>query len=278
MSKAEPLGGPAGAEDKGKVTTGSEDKIRKDLVQVFFGLVLTQIAVYTSTLVDIWDGGTAQYWAAWLHMILAFFLTTTSWFGWQLSVRNTRQNDEASIFQGGFFLSLLDILLVGLYFLLIHKVEMSGVAAFPPPPETPSKVTTPNARPEIWIIGLIYLIYLLWDIADRIVSKKDYGPWPSCTCVVLVALALWPAYRSKEVGPYVVICLDAYLLAIVILFRAFKRLQKWKAHQRRDKSPNRSRLAPMSIRGFVYGLSFFAAAAYLMTLGFLYGWWGPTNP
>ncbi len=275
MSTADAAPANGGQVDKGKVTTGSEDKIRKDLVQVFFGLVLTQIAVYASTLVDIWDGGTAQYWAAWFHIILAFFLTTTSWFGWQLSVKNTKQNDEASIFQGGYILSLLDILLVGLYFLLVHQVEMSGVAAFPPLPNAPSSVTAANARPEIWIIGLVYLIYFVWDIIDRVVSKKDYGPWPSATCVILVAFALWPAYRSKEVGAYVVIFLDVYLIAIVILFRAFKRLQKWKAHQRRDKKPDNLKLAPKSVRSFIIVLCVVAAVSYLITLGFLYGWWGP---
>lgn len=206
--------------------------------------------------------------------MLAFFLTTTSWFGWQLSVKNTRQNDEASIFQGGFVLSLLDILLVALYFLLVHQVEMSGVAAFPPPPESPSKLTPPNARPEIWIIGLVYLIYFVWDHIDRVVSKKDYGAWPSLTCMVLAGLALWPAYRQVA-GAYVVISIDVYLLAIVILFRACKRLQKWQAHQRRDKKSDAFKHAPRTIRLFIIGLSVFVGLAYLVTLGFLYGWWGP---
>jgi hypothetical protein len=136
--------------------TGTEDKVRKDLVQVFFGLVLTQIAVYMSSLVDIWKPGTANYWAAWSHLILAFALTTTSWFGWQMSVRKTRLDEEASIFQGGYVLSLLDITLVGLYFLLVHQVEMSGVAAFPPK-ETP-QVTSASALAEAWVLLLVFVI------------------------------------------------------------------------------------------------------------------------
>src|SRR5690349_8560528 len=89
--------------------TQQEDKIRKDLVQVFFGLVLTQIAVYVSSLVDIWNAcsGSVNYWVAWTHIILAFVLTTTSWFGWQMAVRKQALIDEKSIFQSGFVLSLL---------------------------------------------------------------------------------------------------------------------------------------------------------------------------
>jgi hypothetical protein len=62
---------------------GPEDKLRKDLVQVFFGLVLGQIAVYVASLMEIWEPDLLKYWAAWFHIILAFALTTTSWFGWQ---------------------------------------------------------------------------------------------------------------------------------------------------------------------------------------------------
>src|SRR5262249_22048683 len=82
-----------------------DDKVRKDLVQVFFGLVLTQIAVYIASLIELWDVRgefNADFMAAWFHIILGFTLTTTSWFGWQISVRNTKLTEEASIFQGGF--------------------------------------------------------------------------------------------------------------------------------------------------------------------------------
>src|SRR5262245_38471809 len=94
--------GPTGTGTGTTASSSADDnKVRKDLVQVFFGLVLTQIAIYASALIQIWDQRqTDEYWAAWTHLVLSFMLTTTSWFGWQNSMRTAKMDTEASIFQG----------------------------------------------------------------------------------------------------------------------------------------------------------------------------------
>jgi hypothetical protein len=207
-------------------TIGPEDKVRKDLVQVFFGLVLTQIAVYISSLVRIWDPSSPDYRAAWCHVILAFALTTTSWFGWQMSMRTARLKEEASVFQLGFVLSILDILLVTMYFLLVHKVELEGVAAFPPSPGP--RLTTASATAEACIITAVYFTYALWDLARWFFREVKYGAWPSVVCTVLAGISIIPA--TTPMPP--VLSTDFFLIGVVFLFRAFKRLQKWNArHQ-----------------------------------------------
>src|SRR5262249_18394873 len=160
--------------------------------------------------------GSLEYWAAWSHIILAFALTTTSWFGWQMSVRKTQLNEEASVFQGGFILSILDILLVTLYFLLVHQVEMAGVAPFLPKP--PPSLTEPSATAETWIILIVFCIYVGWDWLSLLFNEKEYGPWPSALCVVLVLLALRPIFaKAAERKAAEVIWIDIYLFGVVFL-------------------------------------------------------------
>lgn len=209
-----------------KKKTEREDKIRRDLVQVFFGLVLTQIAVYVSSLVDIFEPKSMNYWAAWSHILLAFFLTTTSWFGWQMSVRKSPLDEEKSIFQAGFVLSLLDIALVTLYFVLVHQVEIEGVAAFPPK-EDPT-LAAPSGVAETVIVSAVFAIYAVWDGASYLLKEKGYGPWPSVACFLLALLALIPVnFWIKKGTAAPVIVLDGYLSGLVFLFRVLKRLQKW---------------------------------------------------
>jgi hypothetical protein len=207
----------------------SENKVRKELVQVFFGLVLTQIAIYITSLVAIWSPSSPAYWAAWSHLILSFALTTASWFGWQMSVKNTIFDEEASVFQMGYILSVLDIILVGLYFILVHQVELTDVGAFPT--EKTPKLTEPSSYPETVIILIVFSIYALWDFVSKRVDSKKYGPGPSLGCAFLAAGALAIAFVKGSSNVYSVIFIDLYLFVLIYFFRANKRLQKWVATQ-----------------------------------------------
>lgn len=166
-----------------------ENKVRKELVQVFFGLVLTQIAIYITSLVAIWSPRSDAYWAAWSHLILSFALTTASWFGWQMSVKNATFDEEASVFQMGYILSVLDIILVGLYFLLVHQVELTNVGAFPAD-KTPV-LTAPSSYPETIIILIVFVIYAIWDLVSKRIDSKKYGAGPSVICALLGGGCLW---------------------------------------------------------------------------------------
>lgn len=245
-----------------------DDQVRKNLVQVFFGLVLTQMAVYITSLVVLWDVRgefSPNFMAAWFHLALAFTLTTTSWFGWQISVRATKLAEEASIFQGGFVLSLLDICLVGLYFLLVHQVEITGVAAFPPS-KSPT-ITAPGANAETWIILVVFAIYAVWDwLSYRIIKDKEYSPWPSVTCCLLTALAFYPVYYVWPGQVVMVICTDVYLFCVVILFRALKRFQKWNFYNDKNRNTMRVGEAPWAVHCWVAGWFIGGVFAYLATL------------
>lgn len=248
---------------------GQDDKVRKDLVQVFFGLVLGQIAVYVACLIEVWNPQSLSYVAAWTHIILAFALTTSSWFGWQISVRKARLTDEASVFQVGFLLSILDIVLVTLYFLLVHQVEIEGVAAFPL--KTKPTITEPSAMSEVWIILTIFVIYALWDSLRWRYKEVGYRPWPSAACIILSAACLFPVYAFAPNQPIAAVFADLYLIALVFLFRAMKRLQKWAAHRTNNETTLwhllcHLRGAPKDIKGWVYGLSAACAITYLLAI------------
>lgn len=229
---------------------GTDDKVRKDLVQVFFGLVLGQIAVYVASLIEVWNPESVGYAAAWSHITLAFFLTTTSWFGWQMSVRKAPLNEEASVFQVGFALSILDIVLVTLYFVLVHQIELKGVSAFPPTSDP--TLSEPGAKAEAWIILVVFLIYSVWDTIRLIFREVKYGPWPSVACLSFCALVLVPAHLVAPHQPVAVIWVDLYLVSLVFLFRAFKRLQKWNHVHLADQTTLQLLAAPVKIRAWVY--------------------------
>jgi hypothetical protein len=74
--------------------------------------------------------------------------------------------EEKSVFQGGFVLSLLDIVLVTLYFPLVHQVEIKGVAAFPP--NVAPFLSAASRMPEAVIISVVFAIYVIWDSANLI--------------------------------------------------------------------------------------------------------------
>ena len=212
-----------------EIGASSDNTVRKDLVQVFFGLVLTQIAVYITSLVEIWKPGSMDYWAAWSHLILSFVLTTASWFGWQGSVRKSKFDEEASIFQWAYFLSVVDIILVGLYFLLVHQVEVANVNAFPSA-QVP-EITRPSARPETVIVLIVFVVYAVWDSTSSFAEGKPYGPWPSIVCGLLVLPAFCPIATARGES-ILVILMDVYLIGVILLFRALKRLQKWNIKNR----------------------------------------------
>ena len=219
-----------------------ENKVRKELVQVFFGLVLTQIAIYITSLVAIWSPRSDAYWAAWSHLILSFALTTASWFGWQMSVKNATFDEEASVFQMGYILSVLDIILVGLYFLLVHQVELTNVGAFPAD-KTPV-LTAPSSYPETIIILIVFVIYAIWDLVSKRVDSKKYGAGPSVICALLAAGAFGIAAVKGSSNVRAVIFIDAYLFVVIYLFRAIKRLQKWVATHHDSISLENYRHAP----------------------------------
>lgn len=254
----------AGAAPAQAPSNAPEDKVRKDLVQVFFGLVLGQIAVYVASLIEAWDPESLGYGAAWSHIILAFFLTTTSWFGWQMSVRKAALIEEASVFQVGFVLSILDIVLVTLYFLLVHQVEIEGVAAFPP--KMKPTITDPSAKSETWIMIIVFAIYFVWDTIRLIFEEVKYGPWPSVTCLALSGFSLIPALFAAPRQPAAVIWTDVYLIGLVFLFRAFKRLQKWNFVNREGQTTLQIRSAPGDIQAWTYVWSAFSLFFYLLAI------------
>jgi hypothetical protein len=157
--------------------------------------------------------------------------------------------EEASVFQGGFILSILDIVLVTLYFLLVHQVEVVGVAAFPP--NAKPKLTDPSARSETWIILVVFAFYAAWDALSLYFNEKEYGPWPSAVSGALCALGLIPTYAVVPSQPAAVLCIDIHLFGLVFLFRAFKRLQKWNFENRRGETTFQFRAAPTDVKAWI---------------------------
>jgi hypothetical protein len=97
-------------------------------------------------------------------------------------------------------------------------------------------------------------------------KEKEYGPWPSIVCIVLTAFALMPAYFSGPNHALTVILTDAYLLGVVFLFRAFKRLQKWNAKSGNAKSTFRFAGVPSNIKKWVVACLLFCLIAFVLDL------------
>lgn len=82
-------------------------------------------------------------------------------------------------------------------------------------------------------------------------------------CTVSATIALGPAYLWGAASS--VICVDVYLLGLVFLFRALKRLQKWNNNESPEQSTFRYSAAPLDIRGWVIGCVAFSILALLAT-------------
>jgi uncharacterized membrane protein (DUF485 family) len=199
---------------------------------MMFAITIGEVGLQAAALVQA--GHWVHFLPAYAHLFLATVVVATSWVGWSLSAAPGARRDVQGVFQGEFFVLLLDVSLVIVYFILVRTIDF-GKEATPPRTDPASSV----AR---WIL-LIFGLYLLWDILTKVViswrdrerSRKrwrehfDRSWWrsvgsrmlPTALCCILAWL-MWRVVQGADRPHY--LTADFALFWLVLLFRVLKEL------------------------------------------------------
>jgi hypothetical protein len=201
-------------------------ELRFIFVQLLFSLTAAEIAREAAEL-TLHDGGWRDLLPAYVHLLLATAVVSTSWVGWSVS-EVSRGLKVDSVFKWPFFVLLTDVALVILYFILVRSAEVPRGSA----------ATSPSALTECDMIALIFVGYFVWDVLTKAVIRYEkleapttflqrfFGTtmwargWMSCLSMFLGLIA-WYFLRDVA-GCYPVMLVDSALICLVLAFRALK--------------------------------------------------------
>lgn len=164
-----------------------------------------------------------------LHLAVAATLTVTSAIGYYTSVNLPKL--RVRFFNKPFIQFLLDVTMVFVYFLLIEVAEES--------------LSDADARPEVYLVLLSFILYILWDVVSFKLSlddnaqkvlrgdqynkrqdrRRNYGPRRWVTVGFAVAagiMAVVIAMCGSRLSPGEVVVVDLVLIVILLLYRMVK--------------------------------------------------------
>lgn len=222
--------------------------LRFEFVGMLFALAIGQVAVefvgiYKSHL-SFWE-----WYYSLSHLVLATFVIAMSWIGWQSSKSIGNTVTITSIFSLPFIVLLIDIGLVILYYLIANTNEKFIV---------PKKsFESPNAVSELFLIWIIFLIYLIWDIITKLVSIKYKKQQEKNTFTKIYKIDLnsllrifitlfcfilstyfYIVYKDSELTGIQVLIIDINLLLLFIFFRGCKQTFRQKYNLNESQIPN----------------------------------------
>jgi len=211
---------------------------------MLFALAIGQIAIDLSRLIDYQLASTETLLTllpAYSHLLLAFFVISTSWVGWRTSefsgteIKNVFTLDYVELF--------VDVALVVMYFALARAVKIPELATTP---------FSPNASYEAWAVAVIITTYAVWDVVS---SRTDFKTklmqrwWASLVCMV-IAWLLVAVHIGKSGTVSAVVWADCSLIALIFTFRAMK-LHNFTEHTRKSVSLNVALLAAVGVCAFI---------------------------
>jgi hypothetical protein len=187
----------------------AEPKLRHEFVSMMFAVTIGEVGLQAAALIRA--GNWVRLLPAWGHLFLATAVIATSWVGWSLSQAPAARKDVNGVFERGFVILLLDVILVIVYFILVRTVNFEGASARVDPASTVAR----------WVF-FIFILYLVWDFLTKDFS---WGILPTGICVVLAWL-IGRLVRAADQPHY--LTADFALLCLVFFFRAGKELMsKW---------------------------------------------------
>lgn len=200
-------------------------------VELLFSLAVAEIAQRFAGVIDKADGDflETKYWPCYSHLFLALIVITTSWIGWGKSNASHRNSKFASVFRLDFVELLIDVVLVIVYFVLVHRSEDVVIDAI-----TKASTVTPSIVPEGVCVAMIFTLYFAWDVVSKWPSRiddfgnqngweklKDRGKISLIVMVIAIATAVigWIVRRESLLQT---ITFDFSLVCLVVLFRELK--------------------------------------------------------
>ncbi|PCH68004.1 MAG: hypothetical protein COC06_10225 [Bacteroidales bacterium] len=203
-------------------TEGNVAKLRFDFIGMMFALAIAQVGV---ELGEFYNQGLSirDHLYVLTHLLLAIFIISSSWIGWQKS--KSKGNKEAIIdsFSLSYIVLLVDLFLVICYFIIVKGVEKPD-----------SVVQIANGDSEVFWSLVIFGTYFIWDIITKLIDIVDHKTlawklrWkaffkrgyqaPLCFGIVYF---LFKPMVDTDISDSVVI-LDIALILTFALFRGLK--------------------------------------------------------
>lgn len=194
----------------------SRPHVGVSFVDVLFALVIGRILTQATDARSLPAPATA-------HLVVAVVLTICSWVGYHNS--SFRPQERISFFNLAFWQFLVDIVLVGLYWLVATTAE------YVPATGRPNGET--SAVPETLGVAGSFALYVIWDQISRRINadpnsapqeKPDYARRRRVSVVFLCmsAAVTIGVLLLKPTRPVPVISVDAALVVVLIMYRVAK--------------------------------------------------------
>ncbi len=206
-------------------------------VEFLFSLAAAEIAMRFATVFD--TGADLWSWSFLVlvvHLFLALLVIAASYIGWQKSKSSHRDTVIPGIISLDFFELILDVIMVILYFILVHLSEVPKLIENSPPGSLPAIQI--SLKPEAVCVPVIFGLYLLWDIVSKFPLRKrlckdtqklvklGWSPlgnrgWISAFVFVFSILLAYFVWHDQATAENI-IAFDISLIGLVILFRELK--------------------------------------------------------
>lgn len=216
---------------KSKEKDSDDSSLHLTFVEFLFSLAVAEVAMRFATVsesnVDYWSWGFASLF---VHLMMSLVLIAASYIGWSRSAYSHRGTKFASVFSWDFVELLLDVTLVIVYFILVHRSEApaqsNGTEIVP---------ITASLRPEAFCVSLVFWLYFAWDVVSKLPCRIDketktrtgWGKllrrgWVSLTVALTFMILAWKLYPVIA-SPFQVIAFDCSIVGFVVLFRELKK-------------------------------------------------------
>ncbi|MUP36811.1 hypothetical protein [Labilibaculum euxinus] len=197
-------------------------KLRFDFIGMMFALAIAQVGVelgdfYVKSL------SIRDHLYVLTHLLLAIFIISSSWIGWQKS--KSKGNNEAitDSFSLSYIVLLVDLFLVIFYFIIVKGVEK---------PTNTTQIA--SGDPEVFWSMVIFGIYFIWDIITKLIDIENHETlawklkwktflkrgYQAPLCFGIIFFLFQPMTEIKTSNSVVI--LDIALILTFALFRGLK--------------------------------------------------------
>lgn len=209
-------------------------QVHLTFVEFLFSLAAAEIAMRFASVCD-----TGADWWSWnflalnAHLLMSLVLIAASYLGWQKSEISHRDTSKiSSLISWEFLELLLDVVLVTIYFILVHLSEIPVFDASASPDTVPAIAV--SLIPEAVCVPLVFVLYLIWDVISKLPSRidrktgKPFGPGRLFRrgrisfIVATMSVTMSGMFWNRNASAQDVIAFDIAVIGLVILFRELK--------------------------------------------------------
>lgn len=203
-------------------------------VEFLFSLAAAEIAMRFATVFD-----TGADWWSWnflalnMHLFMSLVLIAASYLGWQKSEISHRDTSRiSSLISWEFLELLLDVILVTIYFILVHLSEIPILQTTAQPESIPTIAV--SLIPEAVCVPFVFVLYLIWDVISKLPSRidrktgKPFGPGKLFRrgrisfIVATMSVTMSAIFWNRAATAQDVIAFDLAVIGLVVLFRELK--------------------------------------------------------